>query len=294
MASGNTEFSLIALIGVILLIGIVKKNAIMMIDFALDVPNGSQGLSSRGLDLSRPRLLRFRPIMMTTMRGAALARLPLALGQRRRRRAAAGRSASRSSGGLIVSQILTLYTTPSSTSIWTGSAPGVASGGNGCGRRLRRPPGAGGMTMRSLIPIVGVALALAGCEVGPDYHKPPAPVPVKFKEAEGWKPAEPKEAAAGTAWWQVYDDPLLDDLEKQIDVSNQTLKQSEAAYREAVAVVDEARAQLFPTLSLDASAQRSAVAAGRAAAASPAPRPAPPTVAPRPAVRWLAPRHRAA
>ena len=54
-------------------------------------------------------------------------------------------------------------------------------------------------------------------------------MPQRFKEAEGWKPAEPREAASGTDWWSVYDDPVLDGLEKQIDISNQTLKASEAA-----------------------------------------------------------------
>ena len=100
------------------------------------------------------------------------------------------------------------------------------------------------------------ALALAGCSVGPNYHRPDAPVPQRFKEAEGWKPAEPREAASGTSWWSVYEDPTLDDLEKQIDISNQTLKQSEAAWREAVAVVSQARAQYFPTVGISATAQR--------------------------------------
>jgi outer membrane protein TolC len=71
--------------------------------------------------------------------------------------------------------------------------------------------------------------ALSACAVGPNYHRPSAPTSAKFKEADGWKPAEPREAASGQPWWSVYDDPILDDLEKQIDVSNQTLKQSEAA-----------------------------------------------------------------
>jgi outer membrane protein TolC len=84
-----------------------------------------------------------------------------------------------------------------------------------------------------LIPIVPILLA--ACAVGPDYHRPSAPVPVRFKEAEGWKPGEPREAASGTEWWSVYEDPALDALEKQVDVSNQTLKASEAAWRGAVA-----------------------------------------------------------
>ena len=97
----------------------------------------------------------------------------------------------------------------------------------------------------------------AGCAVGPNYHRPPAPVPQRFKEAEGWKPAEPREAASGAAWWSVYDDATLDSLEQQVDVSNQTLKASEAAWREAMALVSVARAGLFPTVGVDATGTRS-------------------------------------
>ena len=104
----HTDFSIIAMIGVILLIGIVKKNAIMMIDVALDIER-SQGLSSREA-IYRACLLRFRPIMMTSM-AALLGALPLALnaGEGGELRQPLGISIA---GGLILSQILTLYTTP--------------------------------------------------------------------------------------------------------------------------------------------------------------------------------------
>jgi multidrug efflux pump len=104
----HTEFSMIALIGVILLIGIVKKNAIMMIDFALDAER-NRGRNSRDA-IFEACMLRFRPIMMTTM-AALLAAIPLALG------AGDGAELRRPLGisivgGLIVSQMLTLFTTP--------------------------------------------------------------------------------------------------------------------------------------------------------------------------------------
>ena len=109
---------------------------------------------------------------------------------------------------------------------------------------------------------------LAGCAVGPDYHRPSAPVPQGYKEAEGWKPAEPREAASGADWWSVYADPTLDGLEKQIDISNQTLKASEAAWREAVALVSQTRAGLFPAIGVNAGATRSGGPGGRSASAS--------------------------
>jgi multidrug efflux pump len=104
----NTDFSIIALIGVILLIGIVKKNAIMMIDFALAAER-NEGLSSRAA-IYKASLLRFRPIMMTTM-AAALGAMPLAIGfgEGAELRRPLGISIV---GGLLVSQMLTLYTTP--------------------------------------------------------------------------------------------------------------------------------------------------------------------------------------
>ena len=104
----GTEFSIIALIGVILLIGIVKKNAIMMIDFALDAER-SLGLSSREA-IYQACLKRFRPIMMTTF-AAMLGAVPLAIGfgEGAELRRPLGISIV---GGLMVSQLLTLYTTP--------------------------------------------------------------------------------------------------------------------------------------------------------------------------------------
>ena len=104
----KTEFSIIALIGVVLLIGIVKKNAIMMIDFAIEAER-DQGLSARQA-IHQACLLRFRPIMMTTL-AALFGAVPLAVG--------AGEGSEMRQplgitivGGLLLSQVLTLFTTP--------------------------------------------------------------------------------------------------------------------------------------------------------------------------------------
>jgi len=104
----GTDFSFIALIGLVLLIGIVKKNAIMMIDFALEAER-EHGMTPRDA-IYQASLLRFRPIMMTTM-AALLGAVPLALGS------GTGSELRRPLGiaiigGLLISQALTLYTTP--------------------------------------------------------------------------------------------------------------------------------------------------------------------------------------
>jgi multidrug efflux pump subunit AcrB len=104
----HTELSIIALIGIILLIGIVKKNAIMMIDFAIEVERRDHKTPKEAV--FEASLLRFRPILMTTM-AALLGGVPLAVGT------GMGAELRRPLGiaivgGLIVSQVLTLYTTP--------------------------------------------------------------------------------------------------------------------------------------------------------------------------------------
>jgi NodT family efflux transporter outer membrane factor (OMF) lipoprotein len=103
----------------------------------------------------------------------------------------------------------------------------------------------------SRITALSVLILLSACAVGPDYQRPPVETPASYKEQSGdWRQAAPQDEIDRGAWWSVYKDPVLDDLEKQIDISNQNLKAAEASYREASAVAEETHASLFPSLSL--------------------------------------------
>ncbi len=86
--------------------------------------------------------------------------------------------------------------------------------------------------------------------VGPNYRRPPAPVPEAFKEKppDGWKEAQPNDAALKGKWWEVYNDPTLNTLEEQVSISNQNVLQAEAQYRSARASVQVARSALYPTV----------------------------------------------
>jgi NodT family efflux transporter outer membrane factor (OMF) lipoprotein len=129
--------------------------------------------------------------------------------------------------------------------------------------------------VRRALPAIVASLALSGCLVGPDYKKPPPasdPTP-NFKElspvAEGevqFRPALPRDALDRGPWWTIYGDPTLDVLMAQVNVSNQTLKENEAAYRQAVALIRQSQSPLFPTIALSGSAaQAGSGSSGRSA-----------------------------
>ncbi|PYX49542.1 MAG: RND transporter [Acidobacteria bacterium] len=99
-------------------------------------------------------------------------------------------------------------------------------------------------------------LSFAACSVGPKYKPAAVPAPPAYKEIGNWKTAQPSDQNLGGKWWEIFQDPQLNALEQQIDVSNQNLKAAVAQYQEARAALRYARADYYPTLSTAPSATR--------------------------------------
>jgi NodT family efflux transporter outer membrane factor (OMF) lipoprotein len=107
------------------------------------------------------------------------------------------------------------------------------------------------------------ALQLTGCVVGPKYHPPAVRAPPAYKEAGDWKPAQPNDQSLGGTWWTIFQDPQLDALELQVNVSNQNLKAAEAQFRQARAALRYYRADYYPTVTYGPSATRERISARR-------------------------------
>jgi NodT family efflux transporter outer membrane factor (OMF) lipoprotein len=112
-------------------------------------------------------------------------------------------------------------------------------------------------------PLVIVVLLFGGCAVGPNYRTPVVETPSAYKEVGNWKPAQPNDQNLGGDWWKKFQDPQLDALELQVNVSNQNLKAAEAQYQQARAVLRYYRADYYPTVTAGLSATRTRVSANR-------------------------------
>src|SRR5262245_58143074 len=105
------------------------------------------------------------------------------------------------------------------------------------------------MRVPLFVPLLITLLLTASCSVGPKYRTPSAPVPPAYKApVDGWKEAHPQDETIRGIWWEMFGDPLLNALEEQVDISNQTLAVAEAQFRSARAAVRVARSDLFPTV----------------------------------------------
>jgi NodT family efflux transporter outer membrane factor (OMF) lipoprotein len=114
-------------------------------------------------------------------------------------------------------------------------------------------------------------LACVGCKVGPKYQVPTAPAvtafteqpPQSWSQSKDWAAAAPSDAWTKGRWWEIFNDPQLNDLEQRVDVNNQTLKSAEARYTQARALVRENRSALFPTVTTGASIARDRLSANQ-------------------------------
>ncbi len=103
-----------------------------------------------------------------------------------------------------------------------------------------------------------VACALAGCAVGPDYVRPTATTAATYKELEGtgWKPAQPADLGTRGAWWEVYGDSQLNELDARVASENQNVQAAQARFRAARAAVAQFRSSFFPTVTAGAAYSR--------------------------------------
>jgi NodT family efflux transporter outer membrane factor (OMF) lipoprotein len=134
------------------------------------------------------------------------------------------------------------------------------------------------MRLRHALMVMPI-LFVEACLVGPTYRKPSAPVPQGYKEmpkegtatAVTWKAAQPGDAARRAKWWEIFHDQALNELEEQVNVSNQTIALAEAQYRGARALVAGVRSSLFPAVGVGASVTRSSGLTTTSAGAGQAP-----------------------
>ncbi|WP_274519319.1 efflux transporter outer membrane subunit [Legionella steigerwaltii] len=106
--------------------------------------------------------------------------------------------------------------------------------------------------------MIQASFLLPSCMVGPNYVPPKLVVPPQFKEAKGkkeigvkrknWKPIQPQDDMERGEWWKIFNDPVLNDLENQLYHFNQSIVNAEANFRQSLAIVDQARASLYPTV----------------------------------------------
>src|SRR5579862_7432348 len=114
-----------------------------------------------------------------------------------------------------------------------------------------------------LILLTMAAFQLSGCVVGPKYHQPAVPAPPAYKEVGDWKPAQPNDHNLGGSWWTMFQDLQLNELEDQINVSNQNLKAAAAQFRQARATLRYYRADYYPTVTVGPSATRERISSRR-------------------------------
>jgi len=126
-------------------------------------------------------------------------------------------------------------------------------------RKARSIPG----LVTAVMAVSGAALWLAGCSVGPNYHRPDAPTPAAWKAEGPWRPGDPRDQISKGEWWKIFGDADLDVLESQAINANFTIQASVARLDQARAVARISTAALFPRAAIDPSVARTRVSGNR-------------------------------
>jgi NodT family efflux transporter outer membrane factor (OMF) lipoprotein len=120
----------------------------------------------------------------------------------------------------------------------------------------------------SVVLLLAGQVFFTGCAVGPKYRTPPVTAPPAYKEIGNWKTAQPNDQNLGGDWWELFQDPQLNALEQEINVSNQNLKAAVAQYQQSRAALRYTRADYYPTLTAGPSATREKFSGNRPPASS--------------------------
>ncbi len=232
--------NLFSQIGFLLLIGLVTKNGILLVDFANQQIR--KGKTAREAMLAAG-LIRLRPILMTATATIA-GILPIAIGF------GAGGESRRplgvaAVGGMLTSTFLTLFVIPV---VYVLLSPR---------KNKMAPPTNLSNFNQSVIKTAGAAMILivflSGCMRAPRYHIPEASIPADWKTTDpAWKEASPRDHVAQGEWWMVFNDPLLNDLEKEAMHFNQDLKIALASLNQARAVAKLNQSAFYPEANLSA------------------------------------------
>jgi hydrophobic/amphiphilic exporter-1 (mainly G- bacteria), HAE1 family len=226
------QASLYAFVGMFMLMGIVKKNGILIVDFARQRVDAGEAPEKAIHEASMDR---FRPILMTTL-AAVVGALPIALGY-------GADGASRRPlglvivGGLVVSQFITLYITPVIYLLLEGFQEKVLN------RTAFFRPAPVPVSVRALAPVLLAGLLLTGCTVGPKYQRPPVAAPEQIHGQVG-----PAEAAslADQAWWEILDDESLKALIDEALRNSYDVRLAGWRVEEARAFAGISRSQRWP------------------------------------------------
>jgi len=241
-------------IGFIVLIGLACKNAILIVEFAKHKQD-EEGLSPMQAAIEACRL-RLRPILMTSIAFiAGVFPLVKSHGAGAEMRQAMGVAVF---AGMIGVTIFGLFLTPVFYVVlmklgWR-KKPTEAS-------REKHGPATGTVAGTAAVLILG-ALVLTGCAIGPDYKRPVNTAPIAYKSIEAtndlgaWKEGKPLDNVPKGAWWEVFGDTVLDDLEQRASTTNQELKAAVARVEQARASARVARSEFLPTLDANPSWRR--------------------------------------